>query len=173
MAAGCACLSRRVGGSFPNCYFLYGPNTNLGHNSILFMVERQINLILQALALQTRAGRTGGTGDLPTVGVTDDSYRLDDERTQRLMAGTAWVAGCRSWYKDASGRVVNNWPTWTVRYWYDTLRLRTHRLGLVPTRTGRPSVTGSRRRRNPSTPPARRVDANRPAGPRWEAPATS
>jgi cation diffusion facilitator CzcD-associated flavoprotein CzcO len=114
--------------SFPNCYFLYGPNTNLGHNSILFMVERQINLILQAMALQTRAGRPDG---LPPVGVDDDAYRMDDERTQRLMAGTAWVAGCRSWYKDASGRVVNNWPTWTVRYWYDTLRLRTDRLGLL------------------------------------------
>ena len=159
--------------SFPNCYFLYGPNTNLGHNSILFMVERQINLILQALALQTRAGRTGGTGDLPTVGVTDDSYRLDDERTQRLMAGTAWVAGCRSWYKDASGRVVNNWPTWTVRYWYDTLRLRTHRLGLVPTRTGRPSVTASPPVAEPVHSAGPGVNANRPAGPRWEAPATS
>ncbi len=45
---------------FPNCYFLYGPNTNLGHNSILFMVERQINLILQVMALQTRAGGAGG-----------------------------------------------------------------------------------------------------------------
>ncbi len=33
---------------FPNCYLLYGPNTNLGHNSILFMVERQLNLVLQA-----------------------------------------------------------------------------------------------------------------------------
>ncbi len=40
---------------FPNCYLLYGPNTNLGHNSILFMVERQLNLVLQALAVQTAA----------------------------------------------------------------------------------------------------------------------
>lgn len=115
--------------SFPNCYFLYGPNTNLGHNSILFMVERQINLVLQALALQTRAG---DTARLPRVGVDPDAYRRDDARTQRRMAGTAWVAGCRSWYKDASGRVVNNWPTWTVRYWYDTLRLRTRQLGVLP-----------------------------------------
>ena len=47
------------------------------------------------------------------------------------MAGTAWVANCRSWYKAASGRVTNNWPTWTVRYWYDTLRLRSSELGIV------------------------------------------
>ena len=45
-------------------------------------------LILQALALQTRAG---GAGGLPPVGVDDESYRLDDERTHRRMAGTAWV----------------------------------------------------------------------------------
>jgi cation diffusion facilitator CzcD-associated flavoprotein CzcO len=106
---------------FPNCYLLYGPNTNLGHNSILFMVERQVNLILQAMALQTRAGGMRATAH---VGVEPDAYRRDDERTQRLMASTAWVGGCTSWYKSVTGRVTNNWPTWTVRYWYDTLRLK-------------------------------------------------
>jgi cation diffusion facilitator CzcD-associated flavoprotein CzcO len=113
---------------FPNCYLLYGPNTNLGHNSILFMVERQINLILQAMAVQVRATDTGSA---PLVGVSVDAYRRDDQRTQRLMSATAWVAGCTSWYKNASGRVTNNWPSWTVRYWYDTLRLRPADLGVV------------------------------------------
>jgi cation diffusion facilitator CzcD-associated flavoprotein CzcO len=113
---------------FPNCYLLYGPNTNLGHNSILFMVERQMNLILQAMAVQTRA-TTDETP--PLVGVNADAYRRDDERTQRLMQRTAWVANCRSWYKAATGRVTNNWPTWTFRYWYDTLRLRPSDVGLT------------------------------------------
>ena len=113
---------------FPNCYVLYGPNTNLGHNSILFMVERQLNLVLQALALQTAATRYA---EGPLVAVSPEAYRLDDQRTQKMMAGTAWVADCRSWYKTASGRVTNNWPTWTVRYWYDTLRLRSSELGIV------------------------------------------
>ena len=117
---------------FPNCYLLYGPNTNLGHNSILFMVERQLNLVLQAVAVQTAASTPA-----PRVGVTPEAYRLDDARTQRMMAGTAWVAGCHSWYKAASGRVTNNWPTWTVRFWYDTLRLRPSELGLLsPHRSG-------------------------------------
>jgi hypothetical protein len=40
------------------------------------------------------------------------------------MGRTAWSASCTSWYKDANGRITNNWPTWTVRYWWDTLRLR-------------------------------------------------
>jgi cation diffusion facilitator CzcD-associated flavoprotein CzcO len=126
---------------FPNCYLLYGPNTNLGHNSILFMVERQLNLVLQALAVQT--GASGSTPN-PRVEVTPDAYRRDDERTQRLMATTAWVANCHSWYKQASGRVTNNWPTWTVRYWYETLWLRPSELGLEaperPSTGPRPSV---------------------------------
>jgi hypothetical protein len=128
-----AYLGTAVAG-FPNCYVLYGPNTNLGHNSILFMVERQMNLIMQAMAVQARAI----THRAPVrVGVNAAAYRREDERTQRLMEGTAWVANCRSWYKAASGRVTNNWPTWTFRYWYDTLRLRPADLGLTsPTGTG-------------------------------------
>ncbi len=124
---------------FPNCYLLYGPNTNLGHNSILFMVERQLNLVLQAVAVQTDASVSSTN---PAVEVAPEAYRRDDERTQRRMADTAWVANCRSWYKQASGRVTNNWPTWTVRYWYDTLRLRPSELGLVPPRPSstRPDV---------------------------------
>jgi len=115
---------------FPNCYLLYGPNTNLGHNSILFMVERQLNLILQAMALQARdLPAPAEEAHPPRVEVAEEAYRREDERTQRLMAGTAWVASCHSWYKVASGRVTNNWPTWTVRYWYDTLRLKPGDLG--------------------------------------------
>ncbi len=149
---------------FPNCYFLYGPNTNLGHNSILFMVERQINVILQAMALQTRRGTPGG---LPPVAVTDDAYRRDDERTQQLMASTAWVAGCRSWYKDATGRVTNNWPTWTVRYWYDTLRLRPDGWRLVG--------AGADRRPPPAVPEQTPSDRNGhvPGAGRRRAPATN
>ncbi len=115
-----AYLGSTVAG-FPNCYVLYGPNTNLGHNSILFMVERQLNLLLQALAVQTRA-TTGPVG--ATVSVRAAAYARDDRRTQRLMDRTAWAADCTSWYKDAAGRITNNWPSWTVRYWWDTLRLR-------------------------------------------------
>ncbi len=115
-----AYLGSAVAG-FPNCYILYGPNTNLGHNSILFMVERQLNLVLQALALQTRS-LTGAAGVAVTV--SDTAYERDDRHTQKAMSRTAWAGSCTSWYKDAAGRITNNWPTWTVRYWWDTLRIR-------------------------------------------------
>jgi len=133
-----AYLGTAVAG-FPNCYLLYGPNTNLGHNSILFMVERQLNLVLQALAVQTDAMPPGPPGregadhhPVPRVEVGPAAYRRDDRRTQALMASTVWVSNCHSWYKAASGRVTNNWPTWTVRYWFDTLRLKQGDLGLSP-----------------------------------------
>jgi hypothetical protein len=56
--------------------------------------------------------------------VREAAYDRDDRRTQHQMSKTAWSAGCTSWYKDAAGRITNNWPTWTVRYWWDTLRIR-------------------------------------------------
>ncbi len=114
-----AYLGSAVAG-FPNCYLLYGPNTNLGHNSILFMVERQLNLVLQALAAQTRA-MAGSTGAAVTV--RRPAYDRDDRRTQRLVDRTAWAGSCTSWYKDAAGRITNNWPSWTLRFWWDTLRM--------------------------------------------------
>ena len=128
---------------FPNLYLLYGPNTNLGHNSILFMVERQINFILQALAVQVQAEPVGaaGVGTLARVAVTLDAYRRDDARTQKLMASTTWVSNCTSWYKTESGRVTNNWPTWTVRYWRDTLRLRSADIAVEPDMARKPLPT--------------------------------
>jgi cation diffusion facilitator CzcD-associated flavoprotein CzcO len=105
---------------FPNCFVLYGPNTNLGHNSILFMVERQLNLVLQSLAAQTDAGTSGGVG---SVEVTREAYDRDDARVQGLAGGTVWLDSCRSWYKDAAGRLTNNWPGFTVSFWARTLRL--------------------------------------------------
>jgi cation diffusion facilitator CzcD-associated flavoprotein CzcO len=131
-----AYLGSAVAG-FPNCYVLYGPNTNLGHNSILFMVERQLNLVLQALAAQVRAA-AGSTG--ATVTVRERAYERDDLRIQRRMHRTAWSASCTSWYKDAAGRITNNWPTWTVRFWWDTLRIRPDDFESVPADGGRHPV---------------------------------
>ncbi|HEX4217439.1 MAG TPA: NAD(P)/FAD-dependent oxidoreductase [Acidimicrobiales bacterium] len=107
---------------FPNCFVLYGPNTNLGHNSILFMVERQVSYVLHTLALTTAAGRAARSR--VSVDVKPEAYRRDGDRTQRLMTTTAWAGSCRSWYKTATGRITNNWPSWTLRYWLHTLRVR-------------------------------------------------
>ena len=123
---------------FPNCFLLYGPNTNLGHNSILFMVERQISYVLQSLALTTETARTSSSR--LSVDVTPGAFRRDSQRTQRLMSATVWAGSCRSWYKTATGRITNNWPSWSVRYWLDTLWVR--RGDVVLRHTDAPSPAG-------------------------------
>ena len=92
---------------FPNLFMLYGPNTNLGHNSIVFMIESQVRYIMGCLPLLSARGPMEVRRDAM------DSWRgaLD-----QAMARTVWEAGCHSWYKNAAGRVTNNWPRPTTVY---------------------------------------------------------
>jgi hypothetical protein len=151
-----AYLGMTVSG-FPNCFMLYGPNTNLGHNSILFMVERQVSYVLQALALATPTGRSPSSR--VSVDVRPEAFRRDSQRTQRLMSTTAWAGNCRSWYKTATGRITNNWPSWTVRYWLDTLRVRRDDLVLHHTDTPSAERTESAGQRRGTGAPS---DGDRP-----------
>ena len=94
---------------FPNFFLLYGPNTNLGHNSILMMLEAQFGAILQVLALQEKAGGA------PLV-VREDVMADHDAAVQAQMGNSAWAGNCNSWYKDANGRVINNWSGTVQEY---------------------------------------------------------
>lgn len=96
---------------FPNFFVLYGPNTNLGHNSIVFMIERQVNYILQCLAEVDR--RKAASLDVTPGAMSDYNSRL-----QQDFEGTVWTADCNSWYRNAAGKITNNWPGFTVGYWW-------------------------------------------------------
>ncbi|MCF4165406.1 NAD(P)/FAD-dependent oxidoreductase [Zavarzinia compransoris] len=96
---------------FPNFFILYGPNTNLGHNSIIFMIERQVNYIMQCLA--EVAKRNAATLDVTAGAMSDYNTHL-----QEAFADTVWNANCDSWYKNAAGKITNNWPGFTVGYWW-------------------------------------------------------
>lgn len=88
---------------FPNMFMLYGPNTNLGHNSISFMIERQVDFMLNALAAVE-------ADDARAVAVTADGQRRFNERIEQALSNTVWAdPHCRSWYKAANGRVYQNW----------------------------------------------------------------
>lgn len=100
---------------FPNLFLMYGPNTNLGHNSIIFMIECQTRYVLEAI-------RTLRARDLAWLDVDPDAFAADDRRTQAALARTVWAAPERSWYKTADGRITNNWWGSTVRYWWTTRR---------------------------------------------------
>nr|MBP7649473.1 NAD(P)/FAD-dependent oxidoreductase [Phenylobacterium sp.]MBP9230462.1 NAD(P)/FAD-dependent oxidoreductase [Phenylobacterium sp.] len=86
---------------FPNLFMLYGPNTNLGHNSIIFMIEAQADYVLQAL------DAIGEAGPLSVKQEVADAYNAD---LQKALAVTPWAGSCTSWYKTADGRILNNWP---------------------------------------------------------------
>ena len=96
---------------FPNLFMLVGPNTGLGHNSIVFMIESQIAYALDALrALDAR----GAVAADPRP----DMQAAFNAVLQRRMRHTVWTnGGCASWYLDAHGRNTTLWPgsSWTFR----------------------------------------------------------
>lgn len=99
---------------FPDAFFLYGPNTNLGHNGIPYMLESQFGFVLQALQHRARSGRA--------VEVREDAMRRFDAEMQRRLADGVWQH-CRNWYVDEQGNDTHNWPGSTWEY-----RRRTRRL---------------------------------------------
>lgn len=97
---------------FPNFFMLYGPNTNLGHNSIIFMIECQANYVAQCVqALQN--------GRLRYIDVRKEAMAEFNAALQKDMQKTVWAAGCSSWYKTADGKVTNNWSSFTAKYWWE------------------------------------------------------
>ncbi|WP_223446936.1 MULTISPECIES: flavin-containing monooxygenase [Pseudomonas] len=93
---------------FPNFFMLYGPNTNLGHNSIVYMLESQIAHVM-------RCWRTmKGTG-ANTVEVDSSVYERFHGQVQQRLANTVWN-GCKSWYVDDAGNNSTNWPGFTLSY---------------------------------------------------------
>ena len=105
-----AYLGTTVAG-FPNLFLLVGPNTGLGHTSMVFMIESQVAYVVDALAHMDAAAAA-------TLAVRPEAQDRYNERLQRRLARTVWNrGGCRSWYLDANGRNTSLWPgsTWTFR----------------------------------------------------------
>jgi cation diffusion facilitator CzcD-associated flavoprotein CzcO len=100
---------------FPNLFLLYGPNTNLGHNSILFMIECQVRYALRCIRDLVRR-------DLAWLDVRRDVMDRYNTEIQEALRKTVWNASCGSWYKTPSGRITNNWKGFTVEYWWRTRR---------------------------------------------------
>lgn len=89
---------------FPNFFMLQGPNTGLGHTSVILMLESQIEHVLGAL--RYLEGR-----DLAAVEPTPKAQARFIRRVDARMRGTVWnQGGCMSWYLDATGRNSTSWP---------------------------------------------------------------
>jgi len=94
---------------FPNLFLLYGPNTNLGHNSIIVMIEAQVGYMVDALlAMRSKGARS--------IDVRPEVQAGYNARLQEDLAATAWAGACSSWYKTASGKITNNWGGDTASY---------------------------------------------------------
>jgi cation diffusion facilitator CzcD-associated flavoprotein CzcO len=101
---------------FPNMFFLVGPNTGLGHTSLVYMIESQTAYVMDALRLMDQRG-------ISTLEVRPEAQRSFNDEVQARMPSTVWMrGGCASWYIDPAGRNTTLWPDWTWRYRQRTAR---------------------------------------------------
>jgi hypothetical protein len=96
--------------NFPNLFLLLGPNTGLGHNSVIVMIEAQLGYITEALLyLQEKNSRT--------LAVKQDVHDRFNQKIQSDLKTTVWQSGgCHSWYQDAKGNNTTIWPDFTWVY---------------------------------------------------------
>lgn len=109
-----AYLGTTVAG-FPNLFLLVGPNTGLGHTSMVFIIESQIAYVLDAV-------RTMRARRLKSVEVRPEVQARYNADLQRRLGDTVWMSGCMSWYLTRTGKNTTLWPGFTFEY-----RLRTRR----------------------------------------------
>ena len=101
---------------FPNFFMLLGPNTALGHSSVVYMIEAQIAYVMSALAAMDRAGASS----IEVQEAAQEAYNIG---LQAQLSTTVWAqGGCTAWYSNASGHNFTLWPTHTF-----TFRRRTSR----------------------------------------------
>jgi len=116
---------------FPNLFMLVGPNTGLGHSSMIFMIESQVAYLVDAWRRMRRDG-------LAAVEVDPAAEQAWNADLQRRMRRTVWSTGCRSWYLDRAGRNVALWPRSSYAF-----RRLTARFDLPAYRILRPPAAGA------------------------------
>jgi cation diffusion facilitator CzcD-associated flavoprotein CzcO len=95
---------------FPNFFMMLGPNTGLGHNSVVFMIESQIEHLMRALDEMERRGAA-------SIEVRAEAQERFNREIQERMPPTVWNSGgCSSWYIDRNGVNTTIWPDFTFRF---------------------------------------------------------
>lgn len=101
---------------FPNLFLMTGPNTGIGHTSLLVMIEAQISYVVKAL-------RTLARLDASSIEVRVDVLERFNQELQSKMEGSVWThGGCSSWYLDEHGRNATLWPDFTWKFKLATRR---------------------------------------------------
>jgi cation diffusion facilitator CzcD-associated flavoprotein CzcO len=102
---------------FPNLYFMLGPNTALGHNSVVFMIEQQTKFIIKMLDEMDKRGAVAAEATLP-------AQTEFNKEIQKLVEKGIWTqGGCTSWYLDSHGKNRTIWPKFTFQYWWETRKV--------------------------------------------------
>lgn len=98
---------------FPNYFHIVGPNTGLGHNSMVFMIETQVAYIQRLFAHLKQSG-SAAIAVKPQV---QDAY---NQGLQARLKKSIWATGCQSWYQHKSGKITALWPDFTFKFWLRT-----------------------------------------------------
>jgi cyclohexanone monooxygenase len=101
----------------PNFFMLYGPNTNVGSNSVIFMLEAQARYIVRALKYMRRRRKT-------YIAVRPQAMAAFIAKIDEWMEGTVWLTRCSNYFRAANGRVVTQWPRSALAFWGATRRFR-------------------------------------------------
>jgi cation diffusion facilitator CzcD-associated flavoprotein CzcO len=120
---------------FPNLFLLLGPNTALGHSSVVFMIEAQIHYVMEAL----EARQAYGARAVEVRRAAQDAYNA---QIHAQLDTTVWnQGGCRAWYRDENGKNFTLWPTHTFTFRKQTERFdgEAYELRAAPRRT--PALT--------------------------------
>jgi cyclohexanone monooxygenase len=110
---------------FPNFFMLYGPNTNVGSNSVIFMLEAQARYIVRALKHMRRKGKT-------YVAVQPSAMAEFVAKIDRWMVGTVWTTQCSNYFRAPNGRVVTQWPRSARSFWGMTRRFKPADFNFAP-----------------------------------------
>ncbi len=103
---------------FPNLYFMLGPNTALGHNSVVFMIEQQTKYIINMLDEMDQRGAVAADA-------TQQAQTEFNAEIQKLVEKGIWTqGGCTSWYLDSQGKNRTIWPKFTFQYWWETRKIK-------------------------------------------------
>ncbi|GAA4675241.1 flavin-containing monooxygenase [Gordonia humi] len=95
---------------FPNLMLLVGPSTGLGHTSMVYMIESQLNYLVDYI----RKTRAAGIGRTEVKLEAQDRY---NDRLQHTLRNSVWeTGGCASWYKDVNGKITSLWPGFTFTF---------------------------------------------------------
>jgi len=102
---------------YPNFFMLYGPNTNVGSNSVIFILEAQARYIVKTLKYMRRRGKS-------YVAVRPDVMSDFMAKIDRWMTGTVWLTRCSNYFRAENGRVVTQWPRSARAFWAMTRHFR-------------------------------------------------